>query len=42
MEIEFSEFSRGKDNISPMDFARLILRFRSYILLIGAVVRMLI
>ncbi|KHJ94515.1 hypothetical protein OESDEN_05550, partial [Oesophagostomum dentatum] len=27
MEIEFHEFARGKSTISPMDFARLILRY---------------
>ncbi|CAJ0922649.1 unnamed protein product, partial [Mesorhabditis belari] len=27
MEIEFHEFSRGKEAISPLDFARLILRY---------------
>ncbi|EYC21134.1 hypothetical protein Y032_0020g235 [Ancylostoma ceylanicum] len=27
MEIEFHEFARGKSSISPMDFARLILRY---------------
>lgn len=27
MDIEFHEFSRGKDEISPVDFARLILRY---------------
>uniref|UniRef100_A0A8R1HQY7 EF-hand domain-containing protein n=1 Tax=Caenorhabditis japonica TaxID=281687 RepID=A0A8R1HQY7_CAEJA len=27
MEIEFYEFARGKNNISPVDFARLILRY---------------
>lgn len=27
MEIEFHEFARGKSTISPMDFARLVLRW---------------
>ncbi|VDK60684.1 unnamed protein product, partial [Cylicostephanus goldi] len=27
MEIEFHEFARGKPTISPMDFARLVLRY---------------
>lgn len=27
IEIEFQEFSRGKPEISPVDFARLVLRY---------------